>query len=189
MRKIRFIAPLMALLLTVGLMLAGCSNVFLEKPEEAKAPSGFGTVRVDLSVGAARTVVPSAVVFNHYEYWFAKGGAEAAKKDAVDGLFSLEPGSYTLTVKAFATEEDESLAATGTSDTFTVAAQQNTAVSVNLRPFESGGEGTFQFSFRYPSEGTSVIDFSLTRLADDTAINPGGVNANNNAGIFTEAAQ
>jgi hypothetical protein len=160
MRKMRLFAPIAALLMMTAcaFMLADCSNIFAE-PSEAgtsdPSPDSFGAVQVSVSLGAARTAMPTPTLadFARLEYWFAKGGAAAVKKDAVGNLFFLEEGSYTLTVKAYFADTDESPAAEGASSSFSVSAAQTViqTVSVALRPIVSEGNGSLSFTLSYPA--------------------------------------
>ncbi|MDR3172212.1 MAG: leucine-rich repeat domain-containing protein, partial [Treponema sp.] len=185
MRKIRFAphgaAPIAAFLMMAAcaFTLAGCSNTLSEKPEDGAsviAPEGFGSVRVSVGMGAARTAMPTPTLedFARLEYWFTKSGAEeAVEKTAVDDVFILESGYYTLTVKAYFADTDESPAAEGkTSSSFTVSAGQPTyqTISVALRPIESKGEGSLSFSLSYPADA-SVETFTLIPIVgEDDAI-------------------
>jgi predicted outer membrane repeat protein len=162
------------------LALGGCSNLLLEKsrastgPETASSdiPEGFGTVQVSLTRGEARTVIPDPVELDtlHLEYWFAKNGGSAEKKNQEgDGIFILEAGTYTLTVKGLLTADDSaSLAAQGTADaSFTIVAGTNAgAVNVTLRPITGEGAGALEFGLQYPA-GTTVEVLTLTRIAGD----------------------
>jgi hypothetical protein len=160
-----------------ALVLTSCSNPFLERPQtfsggEAAAadiPEGYGTVRIDFSRGAARTVMPQADLDTLYlEYWFAKDGGAAQAKTPEDGKFILEPGTYTLEVKAFTDSVRHDLAAQGAADTaFMVSAGGTGTVNLSLHPIVSGeGTGTLNFGLQYPS-GVTVDTFTLTRIAGE----------------------
>jgi hypothetical protein len=138
-------------------------------------PAGVGTVRIETGtgVGAAtggmsRTVIPDSAAFDRYEYRFAKDGGGEERKEGAGGVFELEAGSYTVTVKAFA-GDGENPAAEGASGNFTVTAGESTAVTVTLVPVIDEGEGTLGFSLSYPS-GVTVESFTLTRIAGDEAV-------------------
>jgi hypothetical protein len=174
MKKMRFAphgaAPIAALVITAAcaFMLTGCSNVLTEKPTSgATIPAGFGTVRISLTQGAARTAMPTATLddFASIEYLFARDGAAAAAKTPVEGVFTLEPGNYTLTVKAYITlEAAPALAAQGTSAAFTVAAGQDAGqLTVAMSPIVSEGAGALSFTLSYP-DGVAVQSLTLTRL-------------------------
>jgi hypothetical protein len=175
MRKMRLFAPIAAFVITAAcafaLMLTGCSNGLLEKPDSgAKIPEGFGTVRVSLTQGAARTAMPTAVLenFKTIEYLFAKDGGVPVPETPDEDVFTLEQGNYTLTVKAYIGEgevvAEANLAAQGTSASFTVTAGQPAGdVTVAMSPIVSEGTGTLSFTLKYP-EGATVKTFTLTPL-------------------------
>jgi predicted outer membrane repeat protein len=122
-------------------------------------------VRVETGAGPARTAVP-AVSFARYEYWFAKGGGGAAEKTAVNGVFELEEGSYTVTVKAFVAVEDAVPATEGTSDTFTITAGKDAGIiRVILSPVIGAGSGKLSFALGFP-DGAVLDSFVLTRVGD-----------------------
>jgi hypothetical protein len=102
--------------------------------------------------------------FSRYQYWFSKGGETAVEKTPlVDGLFELEPGTYTVTVKAFVGDETEP-AADGTSESFTVVASVETSpVTVILSLRVGDGNGTFSFTLTYPVTA-GLNSFTLTPL-------------------------
>jgi hypothetical protein len=104
------------------------------------------------------------------EYWFTKGDALPVKKTAVNDVFTLEEGNYTLTVKAYFAAADESPAAKGISSSFTVAfGQSATVVPVTMRPVVSEGTGSLSFSISYPATA-AVKTFTLTQLVGDNPI-------------------
>jgi hypothetical protein len=162
--------------------LSGCSSSLLERPREAPAldiPRGFGALRVSLTRGAARTVMPEADMENLYlEYSFARDGAATEEKTPVDGVFILKPGNYTLTVRAFtgsgglvrtlADSGSDGLVAEGSTERdFTIAAGTDAGtVSVTLRPVTDQGTGSLEFGLQYPV-GVTVESFTLTRIAGE----------------------
>jgi predicted outer membrane repeat protein len=173
--------PALAALLW-GLALNGCSNVFFDKPRplsggspagtdipEGEIPPGFGAVTVTLSRGAARTIMPQADLSALYlDYWFAKDGGTPEGKTPQGGVFILEGGTYSLTVKAFTDSGRTMLAAEGTTDSdFTITAGM-AAGSVNLRlhPVVSEGTGALDFSLSYPA-GAVVETLTLTHIAGE----------------------
>jgi hypothetical protein len=156
-----------------ALVLAGCSTPLLDPPRDAAPaaiPEGFGTLRVSLNQGAARTVMSEGDLSKlELKYLFAKDGGEAKEKIPADDKFTLEPGSYELTVKAFA---DNELAAEGsTEEEFAIAAGIDAGtVSVALRPLASEGTGSLEFGLQYPS-GVTVEALTLTRIAGAESFN------------------
>jgi hypothetical protein len=161
------------------LVLNGCSNMFLEKPQDRSSggtvtgspgeiPEGFGTVAVSLTQGAARTIMPEIELSSLYlEYFFTKDGGAAEEKTPVDGKFVLEPGVYGLEVRAFADGAKQDLVAQGTTDTnFTVNAGINAGtVNLSLHPIASGtGAGELEYRLEYPA-GVTVETLTLSRIA------------------------
>jgi hypothetical protein len=157
--------------LLVAMLMGACSNPF-EAPETGNnaIPPEKGVVRIETNAGAARTLIP-AVTFDHHVYTFTKGGqaADIAPTTAGGNTFELDPGTYTVTVKAFATGEATSLAAEGTSADFTITAGEALAeaVIVTLLPTDNEGQGTLAYTLTYPSDAT-VESFTLTRLAGES---------------------
>ena len=161
------------------LFLTGCPNAFLNKPgldksmqgTQVNIPEGFGAVRVSFVQGIARTVMPTPVLsaFHHLTYLFAKDGGVPTELIPQDDLFILEPGSFELTVKAYMTADENSLAAQGSSEIFTITAGKINPSSaiVTMHPFASGeGTGTLEFSVVYPA-GIMVEIFTLSLIAGD----------------------
>jgi hypothetical protein len=161
------------------LVLNGCSNMFLEKPQDrsvgeivtgapGKIPEGFGTVTVSLTRGAARTIMPEIELSSLYlTYLFTKDGGVAEEKTPADGKFTLEPGVYSLELRAFADGAKQTLVAQGTTDAnFTISAGSNAGtVNLSLRPVVSGtGTGELEYRLEYPV-GATVETLSLTRIA------------------------
>jgi predicted outer membrane repeat protein len=150
------------------LFLAACVNPFINpmKRDAGRTSGETGLVRVGTGAGAERTALPEAV-FDHYEYYFSyEGGADELREPIVDGgdEFALEPGNWTVLLKAYAEPGNDSLAAEGRSDSFLVQLYEETEVRVRLSPVISGGRGTLRFALAYPS-GAAVRSFTLTRLA------------------------
>jgi predicted outer membrane repeat protein len=161
----------------VALVLIGCSNIFLEKPQKKEAspqdiPEGFGTVQVSLTQGAARTIMPEPVLNELYlQYVFRKDGGlpetkTPAEKTSTGGRFTLKPGSYTLEVKAYVDSVHTRLAAQSTASTaFTITDGVAAGpVNVTLYPITDTGAGSLEFSLEYPA-GVTVETFTLTRIA------------------------
>jgi hypothetical protein len=175
MKRFNLTAPLAALMLLASLAftlaLGGCSNSLSEThTEAASVPAEFGTVRVS-ALGAARTALPTAPTADYftggYTYTFAKSGATEAKTPDADGTFTLQAGSYTLTVKAYIdTVAEANLAAQGTSASFTVTAGATTPVTVTLSPIVDDGAGTLKYTLTFPVDAT-VTALTLTRIASD----------------------
>jgi predicted outer membrane repeat protein len=178
MKKIPIRAVLFAF---VALALIGCSNIFIDKPQNKEAspqdiPEGFGTVQVSLTQGAARTIMPEPVLDELYlQYWFTKDGGSSIEKTptkttSTGGEFTLEPGSYTLEVKAYVDSIHTRLAAqSAAAAAFTII--DGTAagsVNVTLYPITATGTGSLDFSLQYPA-GVTVETFTLTLIAGEEA--------------------
>ena len=118
--------PVAALALLLTILLGACDNPVSPAPRAA-VPEGKGLVRVETGAAAARTAVP-AVNFARYEYWFAKEDDDAAQETPVAGVFELEAGSYTVTVKAFVSAGDMVPATEGASESFTITAGADAGV-------------------------------------------------------------
>jgi len=169
---------ILLIVLAAALVLNGCSNIFSGKPASGDSapeahiplPAGYGAVKISFAQGAARIAMPAPALtaFDHFEYFFAKNGGEPKAITPEDDLFILEPGSYHVTVRAFVGAGEDTLAATGSSETpFTVTVETTSDVTVTLHPFAAGtGTGTLQFGLTYPS-GVTVEAFTLSRLAGD----------------------
>jgi hypothetical protein len=145
------------------LALGSCSNSLVEKSEEAASvPAGFGTVQVSLGLGAARTAIPAPTNLT-YIYFFSKDGGAPVVQTPAGGVFTLEAGTYTLTVQASVVEgETSNLSAQGTSASFTVTAGEDAGtVEVTLSPTVSEGTGTLKYTFNFPP-GATVDTLTLT---------------------------
>jgi hypothetical protein len=161
----------------LGLLLfSACANILEPRAAketgtgETEIPAGKGIVRIDTGMGAARTALPTAV-FDHYEYWFARSGGSAVKVDPAEGIFELEPGMWTVTVKAFAEVASDSLAAEGISDPFAISSGEDAGtIPVTVYPVVSEGTGDISYALTYPA-GVTVNSFTLTLLAGVTPIN------------------
>jgi predicted outer membrane repeat protein len=166
--KINLVKPAALVALLFTFIAGACQNPINPRGPEISIPAGKGVVRVEAATGGAagggaRTVIPSLAGFSRFEYWFAKDGGEAAEKTALEGVFEMEPGSYTVTVKAFVPEGAQA-AAEGTSAAFEIAAGTDAgAVTVTLVPVVGEGEGTLVFALTYP-EDAELSSLTLTRL-------------------------
>ncbi|GHV81029.1 hypothetical protein AGMMS49944_28200 [Spirochaetia bacterium] len=148
------------------LALGGCVNQInpVERPETGIS-EGKGMVRIEAGTGGgdARTVIP-AVNFHHYEYWFSNNGGAAVAHTGVGGVFELDPGNYTVTVKAFAGAGDTSPATQGTSASFSITLGVDSgSISVILTPVLGVGNGTLTYTVEYP-DGAEAVSFTLTRV-------------------------
>ncbi|GHV70371.1 hypothetical protein AGMMS49928_17880 [Spirochaetia bacterium] len=152
-----------------ALFLFACTNPLMPPPRESGngVPEGKGIVRIN--TGLARTAMPTTA-FNHYEYWFSSDGAAPVQKPPVENRFELDPGSWTVTVKAYAGTEADTLAAEGTSEAFAITSGQDAGtISVTLHAVTGEGAGTLSYTLTYPA-GVTVESFTLTLLAGDSPI-------------------
>jgi hypothetical protein len=129
--------------------------------------TGTGRVQVNVQTSAAsarvqsaRTVYPLIPHQNslHYVYAFTRVGGNAEEQiktpDTVGGsVFTLETGSWNLTVKAYLEAGHEKLVATGsTGSAFAIAdGELNSTITVTLAPEKSEGEGTLTYTITYPA--------------------------------------
>jgi hypothetical protein len=151
----------------------GCSGFFLAKPSDNSGgpvtglSRSFGSITVNLSQGAERTLIPSLILDHLYlEYLFAKDGGTPAPKTPEGDKFILEPGTYRLEVRAFVDAAKEKLAAQGDAD-FAVSAGRAGTVNLSLRPVTSGGgTGSLNFSLEYPAGAEPEI-FTLSPIAGE----------------------
>jgi hypothetical protein len=176
MKKIPTRSAIFAVLIFGALVLAGCSNPLSGKPPQTEKdppdiPVGFGAVRVNLSRGEARTLMPAPVLSDLYlKYWFTKDSASPEEKSPESGIFTLKPGTYTLRVGAFVDPAKTELAADGSSASFVVSPGTGIGtVNVTLSPIVSEGTGSMAFSLTYPAGGT-VEYLTLTRIAGEETI-------------------
>jgi len=127
-------------------------------------PDGHGRVTINLAGGNARTSFPSKV-FDNYVYTFTKSNGSPEVKDPVNGSFTLETGSWTVEVKAYAgVVASDNLAATGTSDAFTITANAPTNVTVVLTGNEAG-HGKLSYKITFPA-GATVAEMTMKKLPD-----------------------
>jgi hypothetical protein len=168
MKKIRTQAVLFIL---SALILWGCSGFFGERSGEKQGPGaslaeGYGTVQVTVSRETARTVIPdpAALADLDLEYWFARDGGEAGKKEPEGNSFILQSGNYTLMVKGFL-KEGNGLVSLGDASFAVAAGEDAGTVNVILRPVVTGeGTGTLAFALVYPA-GVTVETLTLTPVA------------------------
>jgi hypothetical protein len=171
MKKMQTWTVIFAVLALGALVLTGCPSPVSNKPSQTEedspdVPVGFGLVRVNLTQGEARTVMPLPVLGSlYFKYWFTKDSLSPEEKSPESGVFTLEPGTYTLRVEAFVDPAKTELAADGTSASFVVTSgTEPGTVNVALRPIVSEGTGSLAFSLTYPAGG-AVEYLTLTRIA------------------------
>jgi uncharacterized protein with FMN-binding domain len=155
-----------SLFLITCYLLSGCDSL-LNTPQTALIEQGYGTVTINFSDSAARTIFPSTVFEKCvYTFYNQSNGDSTIMLPGPDGAFALLPGSWSVEVEAYGDPSAANdLAATGVSEAFTVTAGHNTQVTVPLTGKSEAGEGTFKYRIRYP-EGTTVRDFTIVKLPD-----------------------
>jgi hypothetical protein len=145
--------------------------------------SGYGRISISLTgEEVARTVFPS-IVFNKYVYTFTKTGETAGVEISPDngGLFTLEVGSYTVAVQAYAgTAEPYTLAASGVSEPFSVGpGSNNNPVRVSLSGINTAAQGEFSYTITYPTGATAEITLQKWPGLNDITLNPVNVTQGN----------
>jgi hypothetical protein len=200
MKKIQTILTIAAL---CGAMLTGvtaCQNLLDPARPPARPPAqtaqraGFGNITIRLGDAienifdrndAARTVYPGTGGLT-WVYTFTKTSGQPQRLTPTDGIFTLEYGEWTVTVKAYAgTVTEENLAASGTK-TFTVNAASQT-VDVELAGITATGTGTFSYRIQYP-QGARVSSFTMRKLPKlTTSVTLNYSNSETSGGLTTIA--
>jgi len=156
------------------LIFISCPESFYQENRSTPVESGYGLIRVNfIGEGSERTVLPS-IAFSKYEYTFSKAGGNSVEKTPDNsGFFALEIGNYTVTVKAYAgNEESYTLAANGISSQFTVGSGNNSTVEVRLSSINTIEKGQFSYTITYPT-GASADIYLLNWIDNSTvALNP-----------------
>ena len=156
------------LFLVTALLFMGCSNVF--SPSVAQTgESGRGNVTVSFTdKPAGRTLLPSLLDFDLYEFTFIKGSYskvfEAVKSPGGSFTFSLPQGDgYSLDVNAYRVIEGQRiLAATGGS---AAAFEVSSSVSVTIiltGNLSGNPGGTFSYNISYPGNA-EILRMVLTK--------------------------
>jgi len=164
-----------------ALLLASCQDIYdaLSPPQES---SGIGYVKVDIGEGSERTVRPAGInsdgtiddtILVKLIYTFIKEGEEDGKEYAPDGstnLFAIPVGRYSVNVKAYQTwvgadDPGNKLAASGTSDVFSITPDIVTTVRLGLAP-DGDDKGYFKFSITYPGGSTATAVYTLDKWVD-----------------------
>ena len=155
-------------ILVTALLFMGCSNVF--SPFSAQTgESGKGNVTVSFTdKPAGRTLLPSLLDFDLYEFAFIKGSYsktfEAGKSPGGSFTFSVPQGEgYSLDVNAYKVVEGQRiLAATGGS---AAAFEVSSSVSVTIiltGNLSGNPGGTFSYNISYPGNA-EILRMVLTK--------------------------
>ncbi|AEF86336.1 probable extracellular nuclease [Treponema primitia ZAS-2] len=177
------IAIVLAALLAAGLILGSCANALgpentpvLESATQFPA-QGMGRLQISLELPSdtdlpSRTIFPENQ-FTRYELSFAETGGPGAYTHGDEELTSarasvdLPPGTWTITVKAYAGAERDILSGTGTATNVVVSAGSAASAPITLgRYTESAVSGKLSWNITLPSGGT-YADNTLTALAKD----------------------
>ena len=149
-------------------------------------PPGDGYGRIKIVPDApqtARTVLPTAA-FDRFTYTFKKSVSDTGLLLTPDngGYFTLEVGTYTVTVQAYiGNAEPYTLAASGVSEPFTVATGDNGPVVVYLAGADTGEQGDFSYIITYPDDALgeitllkypelSIVELSPTHVGDSNGL-------------------
>jgi len=171
------------------LILGGCPDVLSGKPDlnrpapgTENIPNGFGALRVNVTLGNARTALPAVpnpeVLSIHY--FFTKLKNEAGETitppqekeytdPVVDKTLILEPGVYRLKIEARI--QNDIVAEGLADDDITINNGRTTSAAVNLQPIVEDGEGTLSFKITYTGTGASVTACTLTDLPEQSSPN------------------
>jgi hypothetical protein len=170
---------LLAALAITALLLAGCTGPLQNAGDSAGTgipASGKGVARVSLGGPAARTLLPGAELL-YYALSFSLGDATVKPPlvHATSADVTLEPGTWTLQVTAYISEEEAETAANPAASgsvPVTVAPGKVTAVNVALSGVTESGTGTLSYNIEFPEDAQSAV-LKLTPLAggDDQEIN------------------
>jgi hypothetical protein len=143
--------------LALALVMAGCSNVLLNKPEnpDREIPPGKGLVRWSIglqTLQTVRTTLP-ALPFTRYELSFTAAGKETVTETFTGtsaGELMLESGRWELSVDAYIGGD---LAAQGSTPVVVLGGRTN-SVTVTLKvPGVSGtGSGTLGYTVTLPAD-------------------------------------
>jgi len=172
--------------LMAALLFTACDNVVGPPVIIRPVDDGYGKISINCTgdtahQDAARTVLP-LTVFDKYVYTFTKTGGRIGviKTPDDDGFFTLETGSYTVTVQAYiGAAEPYTLAASGVSSPFTVGPGTNAPVEVPLTAV-TAGEGKFNYTITWPA-GVTLEQITLQQWPNMNTItlSPDTVTAGN----------
>jgi len=155
------------------LLFGGCENnieppeIFTQTKNQTPVKDGYGRIKISFAGDesayqdtehqeAARTVFPS-IDFDTYVYTFTKTDETTPEVLTPDneGYFTLEIGSYTVTVYAYIGVD--TLAASGVSAEFNVGQGENNPIQVLLSGIDATVKGSFSYTIAYPQGATAEI--------------------------------
>jgi parallel beta-helix repeat protein len=154
------------------LLLGSCMDLLnpTSSPGEGgPVPAGKGRLVIGIDA-AARTALPSEA-FDSYKLSFLYEGNEGYSHDNVDwseGLtVDLEPGEWTISVKAYVVDDDSPILSGTGSKELTVSAGDNEPVTLRITTIYTGEEdagtgikGTFRLTVRYPADEEGVHEYA-----------------------------
>jgi hypothetical protein len=160
--------PLFTALFAALFLLAGCTNPLnrggADSPDDSPA-SGRGIARISLAATQARTLLPASDVLAdlYYALRFTAGNKPELTPAPVHSLradVELEPGTWTLEVKGYASNE-EAVDPVGDpmvsgSAELTVKSGNISPVSVSLSAKAETGSGTLDYNIVFPGEAQSA---------------------------------
>jgi hypothetical protein len=144
-------------------VLAGCSDLFIDKPAEPerKIPGGKGAVKWSIATEVGRTLFPT-MPFSKYELEFTAAGKDTVRETLIEntGEILLETGPWTLSVTAFVGSNP---VARGSAPV-TVQGGRTNSVSIILKGDVTGsGSGTLNYEITLPA-GLLYAELSVTAL-------------------------
>ncbi|MDR0568603.1 MAG: leucine-rich repeat domain-containing protein [Spirochaetaceae bacterium] len=176
----------------LGAVMLALAVLSCDMPAEPSASAGYGKIRVSFSTASARTVFP-VMPNGQYDYYVTRTGESQAMQifpdqpqlfpdqpQSASPEFTLETGTYTLRVVAYASQDrSNGAAAEGLSAQFTVTAGANNPVTVDLKGRTVSGDGTFAYNIQYPAGVVITSDdvelapaFTLTKLTEPSTVTP-----------------
>ncbi|MDR2375300.1 MAG: hypothetical protein LBD96_02560 [Treponema sp.] len=158
------------------LLLISCNNILGPFPEGQAAGDGTtGTVLLSIGNGieGTRTLLPQSAEFQRYDLTIdsvPSGGASTNQTiNSGASTIALAPGNWTIHVDAYIDAGGTQKAAEGESETFTVAADQTTALTITLAPITGPGAGAL--SVDISGEDGSIINKGYLRIYEGPDFN------------------
>ena len=171
--------------LACAMLFTACENFPDSAKTQTSIEDGYGRIGVSFAgeeakPQTARTVLPSTV-FYRYTYTFTKAGEQngVVKAPGSDGFFTLEIGSYTVSVQAYTGNAEPTLAATGQSLEFSVGPGNNAPVEVVLTGVGTGAQGEFSYTITYPAGAAAEITLQRWPELNGITLNPVNVTQGN----------
>jgi hypothetical protein len=183
------VVVLMATLLVLAALIAGCMSPALEETSNKDAensyqppPEGKGIVRLKIIDDSnARTILPLPDITNRtFDVVFTSSTGTTANNVNLTGRTyaqltgggfsqSLDPDSYNVSVTAYDSSSN-AIAGWSRATPLAVSAGASVTVSAVLVPYTSGGTGTFAFNITPSSTVGAVTSFDIFSYADDDSV-------------------